>query len=168
MAVRDLTNYDWYESNSVDEKACDVFINFDDDAIPSGIKVTGFVMSATYQLIEGEHEDRVAGKVKLLMADGYYRHNILNAGDSYGNPHVEGLLPSLDLVVSMLVTAESVLLHTHETLITKYNLVFIWFNWAGLMKEKALILVGVLLAVLFLSPSAHLMNLRIQKPTYWS
>ena len=54
---RDMTNYDWYDSDSGNGKVCDVMINFDDDTIPSGTKVTGFVMNASYQLIEGEHED---------------------------------------------------------------------------------------------------------------
>ena len=50
---------------------------------------------------------------------------------------------SLDLLVSMLVTAESVLHRTHETPMTKYDLVVIMVNWAGPMKSKALILVAL-------------------------
>lgn len=47
--------------------------------------------------------------------------------------------------------------HTHETLITKYDIVVIKVNWAGRMKSKALILVGVLLtSTIALSPvTAH-------------
>ena len=47
--------------------------------------------------------------------------------------------------------------HTHETLITKYDIVVIQVNWAGRMKSKALILVGVLLtSTIALSPvTAH-------------
>ena len=47
--------------------------------------------------------------------------------------------------------------HTHETLITKYDIVVIKDNWAGRMKSKALILVGVLLtSTIALSPvTAH-------------
>ena len=85
-------------------------INFDDDTIPSGTKVTGFVMNASYQLIEGEHEDRVAA-VKNEIIDGRWLLSAqhLECWRQLWAPHVADLLPSLDLLVSMLVAAESVL-----------------------------------------------------------
>ena len=107
---RDLTNYDWYDSDGDDGKVCDVMINFDDDKIPSDIEVTGFVMKASYHLIEGEYEDRVAA-VTDEVVDGRWLLSAqhLECWRQLWAPHVADLLPSLDLLVSMLITAESVL-----------------------------------------------------------
>ena len=107
---RDMTNYDWYDSDGGNGKVCDVMINFDDDTTPSGTKVTGFVMNASYQLIEGVHEDRVAA-VKSEVIDGRWLLSAqhLECWRQLWAPHVADLLPSLDLLVSMLVAAESVL-----------------------------------------------------------
>ena len=81
-----------------------MFINFDDDAIPSGINVTGFVMSASYQLIEGEHEERVSA-VKNEVIDGRWLLSAqhLECWRQLWAPHVDGLLPSLDLLLSCLL-----------------------------------------------------------------
>jgi hypothetical protein len=67
-------------------------------------------MNASYQLIEGEHEDRVAA-VKNEIIDGRWLLSAqhLECWRQLWAPHVADLLPSLDLLVSMLVAAESVL-----------------------------------------------------------
>ena len=107
---RDLDNYDWFDSEISSEKRCDVLINFDDDTIPSDIDVTGFVMNANYHMLEGEHADRVSA-ITNQVVDGRWllaaQH--LECWRQLWAPHAANLLPSLDLLVSMLVTAESVL-----------------------------------------------------------
>ena len=107
---RDLSNFDWYDSDGDDGKVCDVMINFDDDKIPSDIEVTGFAMKASYHLIEGEYEDRVAVVTDELV-DGRWLLSAqhLECWRQLWAPHVADLLPSLDLLISMLITAESVL-----------------------------------------------------------
>ena len=107
---RDLADYDWYDSAFNEQKSCDVLINFDNDEIPSDVEVSGFVMNTSYHLIEGEHEDRVAA-ITDAVVDGRWllaaQH--LECWRQLWAPQVADLLPSLDLLVSMLITAESVL-----------------------------------------------------------
>ena len=107
---RDLDNYDWFDSEISSEKRCDVLINFDDDTIPSDVNVTEFVMNASYQMLEGEHKDRVSA-ITNQVVDGRWLLSAqhLECWRQLWAPHAANLLPSLDLLVSMLVTAESVL-----------------------------------------------------------
>ena len=107
---RDLDNYDWFESQITGEKQCDVLINFDDDTTPNEVSVTGFVMNANYEISDGEDLDRVSA-ITDQVVDGRWLLSAqhLECWRQLWAPHAENLLPSLDLLVTMLVTAESVL-----------------------------------------------------------
>ena len=107
---RDLDNYDWFESQITGEKQCDVLINFDDDTTPNEVNVAGFVMNANYEIVDAEHLDRVSA-ITDQVVDGRWLLSAqhLECWRQLWAPHAENLLPSLDLLVTMLVTAESVL-----------------------------------------------------------
>ena len=107
---RDLDNYDWFESQITGEKQCDVLINFDDDTTPNEVNVAGFVMNANYEIVDAEHLDRVSA-INDQVVDGRWLLSAqhLECWRQLWAPHAENLLPSLDLLVTMLVTAESVL-----------------------------------------------------------
>ena len=107
---RDLDNYDWFESQITGEKQCDVLINFDDDTTPNEVNVAGFVMNANYETVDAEHLDRVSA-INDQVVDGRWLLSAqhLECWRQLWAPHAENLLPSLDLLVTMLVTAESVL-----------------------------------------------------------
>ena len=107
---RDLDNYDWFNSQITGEKRCDVLINFDDDTTPNEVSVTGFVMNANYEISDGEDLDRVSA-ITDQVVDGRWLLSAqhLECWRQLWAPHAENLLPSLDLLVTMLVTAESVL-----------------------------------------------------------
>ena len=107
---RDLDNYDWFESQITGEKQCDVLINFDDDTTPNEVNVAGFVMNANYEIVDAEHLDRVSAITDQVI-DGRWLLSAqhLECWRQLWAPHAENLLPSLDLLVTMLVTAESVL-----------------------------------------------------------
>ena len=107
---RDLDNYDWFESQITGEKQCDVLINFDDDTTPNEVNVAGFVMNANYEIVDAEHLDRVSAITDQVI-DGRWLLSAqhLECWRQLWAPQVANLLPSLDLLVSMLVTAESVL-----------------------------------------------------------
>ena len=106
----DLDNYDWFESQITGEKQCDVLINFDDDTTPNEVNVAGFVMNANYEIVDAEHLDRVSAITDQVI-DGRWLLSAqhLECWRQLWAPHAENLLPSLDLLVTMLVTAESVL-----------------------------------------------------------
>ena len=107
---RDLDNYDWFESQITGEKQCDVLINFDDDTTPNEVNVAGFVMNANYEIVDAEHLYRVSA-ITDQVVDGRWLLSAqhLECWRQLWAPHAENLLPSLDLLVTMLVTAESVL-----------------------------------------------------------
>ena len=107
---RDLDNYDWFESQITGEKQCDVLINFDDDTTPNEVNVAGFVMNANYEIVDAEHLERVSA-ITDQVVDGRWLLSAqhLECWRQLWAPHAENLLPSLDLLVTMLVTAESVL-----------------------------------------------------------
>ena len=107
---RDLDNYDWFESQITGEKQCDVLINFDDDTTPNEVNVAGFVMNANYETVDAEHLGRVSA-INDQVVDGRWLLSAqhLECWRQLWAPHAENLLPSLDLLVTMLVTAESVL-----------------------------------------------------------
>ena len=107
---RELTDYKWIETMQDGEKSCDIFINFDDDTIPSDVNVTGYIMKSKYHPIHGEHSDRIA-KVTNGAIDGRWllaaQH--LESWSQLWAPQCADMLPPLDLLISMLITAESVL-----------------------------------------------------------
>lgn len=107
---RSLDDHDWLSSVDVDERTCDFFINFDDDKLPDDIQVTGHVMNSKYHTIVGEHGDRVAAVTNPII-DGRWllaaQH--LESWSQLWAPQHADMLPPLDLLVSMLITAESVL-----------------------------------------------------------
>ena len=107
---RQLTDYTWLETIEDGKKSCDVFINFDDDTIPSDVNVTGYIMKSKYHPIRGEHLDRTAAVTNGAI-DGRWllaaQH--LECWAQLWAPQFADMLPPLDLLVSMLVTAESVL-----------------------------------------------------------
>ncbi len=107
---RDLANNDWYNSDCDSEEICDVMINFDEDKIPEGVKITGLVMKASYHLIDGGFDDRVAA-ITDQVVDGRWLLSAqhLECWRQLWAPQVKDLLPSLDLLVSKLITAETVL-----------------------------------------------------------
>ena len=67
-------------------------------------------MNANYHMLEGEHADRVSA-ITNQVVDGRWLLSAqhLECWRQLWAPHAANLLPSLDLLVSMLVTAESVL-----------------------------------------------------------
>ena len=68
-------------------------------------------MKSTYQLIEGEHSDRIAAVTNGEVIDGRWLLSAqhLECWRQLWAPHVDDMLPPLDLLISMLITAESVL-----------------------------------------------------------
>ena len=107
---RDLRDFDWFKSSADESQVCDVFINFDNDSVPQNVTVRGFVMRATYHAIDGGLEQRIA-KISDEVIDGrwFLAAQHLECWSQLWAPQVADLLPTLDLLVSMLVTAESVL-----------------------------------------------------------
>ena len=107
---RDITDFDWFVGEKNEERICDLLINFDDDTIPSDVQVNGFIMKSRYHRIEGEHQDRIDA-IGDDVIDGRWllaaQH--LESWSQLWAPQFTDLLPSLDLLVTMLINAESVL-----------------------------------------------------------
>ena len=107
---RDLNDYDWYEGADTSERICDVLVNFDDDSYPEDITVNGFCVKSQYHPIDGEHKDRIAA-VKNKIVDGRWllaaQH--LESWSQLWAPQCKDYLPSLDLIISKLIQAETIL-----------------------------------------------------------
>jgi len=107
---RDLNDYDWFNGADNSERTCDVLVNFDDDSYPEDITVNGFCVKSQYHPIEGEYADRVAA-VKHKIVDGRWllaaQH--LESWSQLWAPQCKDYLPSLDLIISKLIQAETIL-----------------------------------------------------------
>ena len=107
---RDLSDYEWLEITKTSDKICDFFVNFDDDTVPNDIEITGHVMKSKYHSVDGSYDDRVA-VITGDIIDGRWllaaQH--LESWSQLWAPQFTDMLPPLDLLVSMLVVAESVL-----------------------------------------------------------
>ena len=107
---RDMNEYDWFSGEVTESRMCDVFINFDDDTMPDDVQVSSLVIRSQYHGIDGEHEDRISAITNEVI-DGRWllaaQH--LECWSQLWAPQITDQLPTLDLLVSMLITAESVL-----------------------------------------------------------
>ncbi|DAC60469.1 MAG TPA: hypothetical protein HA354_00270 [Candidatus Poseidoniaceae archaeon] len=107
---RDLSDNGWLEVTKNSDRICDFFVNFDDDTVPNDIEISGHVLNSKYQSVDGNYEDRVA-VVTGDIIDGRWllaaQH--LESWSQLWAPQFTDMLPPLDLLVSMLVVAESVL-----------------------------------------------------------
>ncbi|MDP7372897.1 MAG: hypothetical protein QF588_03315 [Candidatus Poseidoniaceae archaeon] len=107
---RDLGDFEWLKPTEVTDRICDFFVNFDDDIVPDDIEITGFVLNSKYHSVSGEYEDRVLA-VTGEVIDGRWllaaQH--LESWSQLWAPQHADLLPPLDLLISMLIVAESIL-----------------------------------------------------------
>jgi hypothetical protein len=107
---RDLGDYDWFNGADAYDKTCDILVNFDEDTHPNDITVTGFCVKSQYHPIDGEQTDRVA-TVTNKPVDGRWllaaQH--LESWSQLWAPQYRDYLPSLDLLISKLIQAETTL-----------------------------------------------------------
>ena len=107
---RDLGDYDWFNGADDSDRTCDILVNFDDDMHPEDITVTGFCVKSQYHPIDGEYTDRVA-TVTNKVVDGRWllaaQH--LESWSQLWAPQCRDYLPSLNLLISKLIQAETTL-----------------------------------------------------------
>jgi hypothetical protein len=107
---RDLNDYDWFNGADTADRTCDVLVNFDDDSYPEDITVSGFSIKSQYHPINGESTDRVAA-LKTKDVDGRWllaaQH--LESWSQLWAPQFKDYLPSLDLLITKLIQAETIL-----------------------------------------------------------
>ena len=107
---RDLSELDWIEHLDDGEKSCDVMINFDDDVVPKDVMVNSLVIKSMYHSIEGSLEDRMDTLVgKEIDGRWLLAAQHLECWSQLWAPHAKDKLPSLDLLVTKLVHAETIL-----------------------------------------------------------
>jgi hypothetical protein len=99
-----------FEGVDPSERTCDVLVNFDDDSYPEDIAVTGFCIESKYHPIDGDHTERVAALTNKTV-DGRWllvgQH--LESWSQLWAPQCRDYLPSLDLLISKLIQAETIL-----------------------------------------------------------
>ena len=87
-----------------------MLVNFDDDSYLEDITVSGFCIKSQYHPINGENSDRVAA-LKTKDVDGRWllaaQH--LESWSQLWAPQCKEDLPSLDLLISKLIQAETIL-----------------------------------------------------------
>ncbi len=107
---RSLSDYEWFVESEHSDNSCDVLINFDDDQIPEDIDVRRFVMKSKYHLIEGDLDVRLE-TISNSVIDGRWllaaQH--LECWSQLWAPQIKNSLPSLDLLITKLIHAETVL-----------------------------------------------------------
>ena len=107
---RNLSECEWLEPTGNEDKSCDVLINFDDEQIPDDVEVKGFILNANYDSINGDLSNRIAA-ITNPVKDGRWllaaQH--LECWSQLWAPQIKNHLPSLDLLMTKLIHAETVL-----------------------------------------------------------
>ena len=107
---RNLHDYDWFNGADTSDRTCDVLVNFDDDSFPEDITVTGFCAKSQYHPIDGDHTDRIAAITqKHVDARWLLAAQHLESWSQLWAPQHRDHLPSLDLIMSKLIQAETIL-----------------------------------------------------------